>query len=362
MAVVVMMFQSTLAPRNMMVSALPSLPSPPVALPCPLSAGWELIHNLDLPGKGVDGVQLGGFSAVAYQRDGDRLWLLSDAAKGYLVSFKGLSRFLQGVQGSLQGGRRLLLRDREGLPLPQAFDGEGLVLDGDQIWIVREGRRRPLRRAKLQSYALSNGRLQREVPLPRAWQEIEGQGLASNKGPEALTLTATGDLLMAAEAPLIQDRAHLGRDWVRLARLRPGSDQLTELLVGVEIGPAGAASTRKLGLTELLALGDDSAVLALLRSFAFPEGWSAHLQVLRLPTEEPAAPAPPIQPFYSWDLLAAGLPASNWEGMAWGPQLNDGRITLLVASDDGFNPLLSSWLSVLAPRRGPDCVPDRFAF
>ena len=356
-----MMFQSTLALNDMMVSPLPAVPSPAAALPCPSSAGWELIHNRDLSAKGVDGVQLGGFSAVAYQRDRDRLWLLSDAAKGYLVSFSGLDRVLRGVQGSLQRGRSLLLRDRGGLPLPQALDGEGLVLDGDQIWIVSEGRRRPQRRAKLQSYALSNGHLLREVPLPRAWQEIDGQGLASNKGPEALTLTAKGALLMAAEAPLIQDQAHRGRDWVRLARFRPGSDQLAEPLGGIEIGAAGAAVSRKLGLTELLALGDDPTVLALLRSFAFPEGWSAHLQVLSLAASDAAA-APPIQPLQSWDLLASDLPSANWEGMAWGPQMKDGRLTLLLVSDNGFNPLLSSWLSVLAPRRGPDCVPDRFAF
>ena len=366
MAVVVMMFQSTLAPKTMMVTVLPALPSPAQALPCPLAAGWELIHNVELPDRGLDGARVGGFSAVAYQRKHDRLWLLSDATTGYLVSFTGLSHLLQGEQASLKGGRRLLLRDRKGAPLPADFDGEGLVLNGHQVWIVSEGRRSPQRRARLQRYNLLNGRLQREVPLLADWQEREGQGLASNRGPEALTQMASGDLVMAAEAPLIQDRAQQDKDWVRIARLRPGPDQRLEPLGRFEIGPAGASTSRKLGLTELLALEGDAAVLGLLRSFALPAGWSAQLQVLRLPAGESAI-APLIQPLQSWDLLADGLPSAalpsaNWEGMAWGPAMKDGRIPLVLVSDDGFHPFQSSWLSVLAPRHGPDCAPERFTF
>ena len=349
-----------------MAAALPALPSTAQALPCPLAAGWELIHNIELPGRGLDGDRVGGFSAVAYQRKEDRLWLLSDATTGYLVSFTGLSHLLKGEQASLQGGRRLLLRGREGSPLMAGFDGEGLVLDGNQIWIVSEGRRSPERRARLQRYNLLNGRLQREVPLLADWQERDGQGLASNRGPEALTQMASGDLVMAAEAPLIQDRAQQVKDWVRIARLRPGPDQRLEPLGRFEIGPAGASASRKLGLTELLALDGDAAVLGLLRSFALPAGWSAHLQVLRLPGSKSPS-APPIQAMQSWDLLADGLPSAalpsaNWEGMTWGPVMKDGRISLVLVSDDGFHPLQSSWLSVLAPRRGPDCVPSRFAF
>jgi hypothetical protein len=360
-AVVVMMFQSPMAAKDMMVTAPPALPLPAQAFPCPLAAGWELIHNVELPHRGLDGDRIGGFSAVAYLRQDDRLWLLSDGAKGYLVSFTGLNRLLQGEQRSLQGGQRLLLRDREGSPFPTDFDGEGLALDGAQVWIVSEGRRRPDKRARLQSFNLSNGRLLREVPLLADWLEREGQGLAANKGPEALTQMASGDLLMAAEAPLIQDTAQMGKDWVRLALLRSGSEHRLEPLGGVEIGPAGAAASRKLGLTELLAVGDDTTALALLRSFSLPVGWTAHLQVLRLPRSgsTTAAPVPALQ---SWDLMASDLPSANWEGMAWGPALRDGRIPLVLVSDDGFHPLQSSWLSVLAPRRAPGCVPKRFAF
>ena len=79
----------------------------------------------------------------------------------------------------------------------------------------------------------------------------------------------------------------------------------------------------------------------------------------------PASPlkaAPPLAPAYGWDLLKAGLPADNWEGLAWGPRLADGRVVLVLVSDDNFNPLQRSWVSLLVPRRGSGCRSGRFQF
>ena len=356
-----MIVQSTCAAKDIMDMVQPSLPTASSALPCPFSAGWELIKTVELPKHGSDARLIGGFSAVAYQRQHDRLWLLSDSPQGYLVSFTGLRALLKTEQRSLRGGHRLMLRDPSGALLPEGFDGEGLVLMNDQAWIVSEGRRRPERRARLQRFSLRNGHLQQDVALPPAWQEREGQGLASNKGPESLMRTASGDLVLAAEAPLIQDRAHAGRDWVRLARLRPVAGGHPEPLDGMAIGPAGAAVTHKLGLTELLAMEDASAVLALLRSVSPDRGWTAHLAVVQMPASGRAA-APPIQPLHRWNLLSSGLPAANWEGMAWGPMTGDGRVSLVMVNDDGFSSLQRNWLSVLAPVHRPGCGPDQFAF
>ena len=51
--------------------------TPPLALPCPLEAGWEVVRTIELPRSHVDGRPMGGFSAAAYQRKQDRLWLLA---------------------------------------------------------------------------------------------------------------------------------------------------------------------------------------------------------------------------------------------------------------------------------------------
>lgn len=335
--------------------------TPPTAaqvLPCPLAAGWELVRTIPLPRTGSDGQPMGGFSAAAYDQDDDRLWLLSDAPRGHLVPFSGLRAQVTG-RGALRAGPRLLLRDGAGELLPEGFDGEGLVLAGDEAWIVSEGRRTQERRARLQRHSLRNGRLLEERSLPAPWQEWPGQGLRANKGPESLTRTPAGDLVLAAEAPLVQDSPLADQDLVPLAVQATGEPP--SILGRIALGPAGAAASRSLGLTELLALDAPPALLALLRSYVPPQRWTAQLQVLPLPTS-PLEEAPPLVPSQGWDLLEAGLPADNWEGMAWGPQLDDGRVVLVLVSDDNFNPLQRSWVSLLVPRRGSGCPSGRFQF
>ena len=190
-------------------------------------------------------------SAAAYQRKQDRLWLLSDAPTGHLMPWGGLAQWLQGQRDSLRPGRRVLLRGGDGQPLPEGFDGEGLVIEGRQAWIASEGRRSQDRRARLIRIDLDSGRLQQELLLPPAWQATSGQGLRSNRGPEALTALGLGDLLLAAETLLLQ---HRGR-----------RDQLDETRPGDAIRSAGAldvgATGRHDGLTELLALPTQQRLL-----------------------------------------------------------------------------------------------------
>ena len=312
-------------------------------LPCPLEAGWELVRTIALPRTLADGRPLGGFSAAAYQPKQDRLWLLSDAPIGHLVPWGGLARWLEGQRDTLRPGRRLLLRGGDGQPLPEGFDGEGLVIEGRQAWIASEGRRSQDRRARLIRIDLGSGRLQQELPLPQAWRATPGEGGGSNKGPESLTALAPGDLLLAAEAPLLQ---HQAGDGISLMRRVPG-DAL-RAAGALDVGAAG----RHDGLTELLALPSRQQLLGLRRGFAPPDQWTARLQLFDLPEPQ----EPPLQPIIGWDLLEAGLPPDNWEAMALGPVLSDGRQTLVLASDDNFNPLQSSWVAVLSPRRTTACT------
>ena len=312
-------------------------------LPCPLEAGWELVRTIALPRTLADGRPLGGFSAAAYQPMQDRLWLLSDAPIGHLVPWGGLARWLEGQPDTLRPGRRLLLRAGEGEPLPEGFDGEGLVIEGRQAWIASEGRRSQDRRARLIRIDLASGRLQQELPLPQAWRASPGQGLGSNKGPESLTSLAPGDLLLAAEAPLLQ---HQAEDGISLMRRAPGD--VLRSAGALNVGAAG----RHDGLTELLALPTRQQLLGLRRGFAPPDQWTARLQLFALPDPQ----GPPLQPIIGWDLLETGLPPDNWEAMALGPVLSDGRQTLVLASDDNINRLQSSWVAVLSPRRTTACT------
>ena len=112
-----------------MVWPLPELPMRWEAFPCPLEAGWALIRLWELPKRADNGLSLGGFSAAAYQASDDRLWLVSDASRGYLLPVGPLAKALR-TGDPLQVGPRLVLRDQSGTPLPPSFDAEGLLAPG----------------------------------------------------------------------------------------------------------------------------------------------------------------------------------------------------------------------------------------
>ena len=327
----------------MLAAALP--PSPQV-FPCPLSAGWDVVRTVKLPRKGLDGQPVGGFSAAGYQPEQDRLWLLSDSPRSYLMPWGGLARLLRGEASALTPGPRLRLRTAQGDALPVGLDGEGLVLQGNQAWIVSEGRRTKRRQASLIRFDLATGRLMQRRPLPASWAATRGRGLAVNLGPESLTTLAPGDLLMAAEAPLLQERMHGG---IPLARSYP--DGQAKPYAWLHLASLGADA----GLTDLLAVPAAQRLLALVRQVSFPFGWQAWLVAFPLsPSTRDAH-----RPLMHWDLHTAGLPADNWEALTLGPQLPDGRFTLVLASDDNFSPLQMNWLAVLAPRRGKACLSRR---
>jgi hypothetical protein len=219
------------------------------------------------------------------------------------------------------------------------MDGEGLVLDGASLWVASEGRLQPPRPAELLRYDLVTGQLQQRVALPADWQLQQGSGLHSNGGPESLTrLPGSGALLMAAERPLQQDPT----DRVRLLRWPVQRKPLQPLAL-----PSGW------GLTDLLAT--DRGLLGLWRRFDAPDRWQARLVLYPLPGPDPAAR--PLVPLQQWNLDSLGLPRDNWEVLLAAPPLADGRPTLILASDDNFNPLQASHLVRLSPVRHPDCKP-----
>lgn len=320
----------------------------PALLPCPLEAGWRLERQLVLPSRGPDGQEIGGFSAVHVDAAANQLLLLSDATEGALLRWSGLAG----------GGTSRLL---EVLPLHRPMDGEGLVVLDGQLWVASEGRRTAERPAQLLRFDAGSGQLLEALALPAAWQPGPGTGLASNGGPESLALLPASPsggspaLLMGAERPLLQDPP----DVVRLLRWTwpEGRDPRAAT---PSAHPQGALRLPAAGwgLTELLPVAPGQ-LLALLRRLEAPFTWRVRLALYPLPSPSPDDPWElAAEPLASWDLIAAGLTPDNWEGLSAGPPLADGRPTLLLASDDNFNPLQANRLALLSPIRwrSADCV------
>jgi hypothetical protein len=323
--------------------------------PCPVPAGWDLLAQAGLPREGLDGRPIGGFSAAVVEpglgpAPESVLWLLSDAPQPFLLPVRGVEKL---GTAPLRIGRRIPLTTATGEPFPQPLDGEGMVLQGEDLWIVSEGRRTAERPAQLLRFDRRSGRLRQALELPEDWRPSPGRGLGANQGPESLTLLPPpfNSLLLAAERPLLQDP----QGQVRLLAFGPLASALSPARRPA-LGPLGAFDLPlegpDWGLTDLLAWpgqGGPVGLLGLIRGYEAPTRWWARLVLLPLP--DPAAA--PRWPLRQWDLLAAGLTPDNWEALAVGPPLSDGRPTLLLVSDDNFNPLQASLVARFAPRCPP---------
>ncbi len=340
----------------MVVPLIATAPPPPqpLLLPCPAEAGWELVAGARLPRRGADGAPLGGYSAASYRTESDVLLLLSDAPRGRVDAWSGVRQL---GRVPLRPLFRVELQGSPQAPLPAEIDAEGLVVLGERLWIASEGRRSAARPAQLLDFERSSGLLQHAYPLPADWQPTPGGGLEANQGPESLALLRrpgqTDVLLMAAERPLLQDPPGQVRllGW-SLEPAGPEARPLARLAI-----PAGEGW----GLTDLLvvdASGPSPGLLALLRRFQAPARWQVFLAHYPLPDER-ADPVAVLEPIHQWDLIAAGLPADNWEALTPGPARADGRPSLLLASDDNFSALQDNHLALLAPRRSEPCPPQR---
>jgi hypothetical protein len=335
---------------------------PPPLLPCPLTAGWELVAEVRLPKLDGAGKPSGGFSAATYRADRDQLWLLSDAPKGQLVGWGGLGKLGKAPLRPLGVVR---LRSGKGAPLPKSIDGEGLVMLGERAWVASEGRGSPERPTQLLGFDHRSGELQLAMPMPAEWQSAPGQGLAANRGPESLTLLQRRGkpalLLMAAETALLQDPA----GQVRVLGWPLGAGMASVAGNPKPLQPLRLPRGDGWGLTDLLALPEaplgaplGAPLLGLQRRFQAPDQWSNRLVLYPLPKPiTPAGNGAPLAPLMSWDLKAIGLSSDNWEAITPGPPLEDGRPTLLLASDNNFSPFQANHLARLAPRRSATCRP-----
>ncbi len=207
--------------------------------------------------------------------------------------------------------------------------------------------------AQLLRFERRSGRLELALPLPAEWNAAPGLGLAANQGPESLALLPSPEgeprLLMAAESSLLQDA--------------PGSARLLAWSAGEPSKPPRPLRSLRLpqgaswGLTDLMVVSGpagEPALLGLLRRYEAPDRWQARLALYPLPGPAREQQAP-LAPTISWDLLATGLPPDNWEAVTAGPDLPDGRASLVLVSDDNFSPLQNNHLVRLAPRRQPGC-------
>lgn len=334
-------------------------PSPPATQPPPTatpSAGRSCAPGVDILGFSdaldetvVDDVPVSGISALAWAGGDDYLGLSDRDGVVYRITFP--------LDGAPRADGVFRLTDESGETYGQdAIDGEGLALDGDDLLVASEVG------PAVNRYA-ADGRLIDSLPVPtRFLVAPNGQG-TPNETFESLALAPDGASLWTAnEHPLAGDGVDAdGRGRVRLVRYQRVGDSFT---------PAGEfvyVTEPAQGLVELVALsGRDLLVLE--RGLSLAAGFTARVYRASIgdATEVSSIDAPdgtdvaPVTKELLTDLdqcpvtPGGGLPGpfspllDNFEGMTLGPDLPDGRRSLLLISDDNGLSLQVTRIIVLA--------------
>ena len=328
----------------------------------------QLLGHVSLPaGSRHAGVPIGGLSGLAWHAASDLWYALSDDRSRHAPARCHVLRLAPPVAGQASAPEWLdviTLRDERGQPFARhAVDPEALALRPGPaggaptlLW-TSEGEVRNRVPPALFESAL-DGRLLRRLPLPAALREVgrRGRGPLDNETLEGLALTPDGRHAWAAmESALAQDADRLTPGAppgpCRLTRFDLASGradrQVAYLPEARPFGPLRPAGHAPSGITEIVAL-DDERLWVLERAWTLVTGVSARLYEADLRgasdtlTRERlrAGRFRPCAKRLLLDLRSAGLPhVDNLEAMAWGPPLADGRRTLVLCSDDNFNPL-----------------------
>jgi hypothetical protein len=317
-----------------------------------------------------------GLSAIAYDRQGDRFYVLSDdrsqyaPARFYTLKLN-LSRDLSriGIAG-IEIEKVTALLTEAGEPFTEGqIDPEGIALTPRQsVFISSEGVASEGIPPFIDEFDLVTGRWQQRLPIPERYLpktvDDQPQGVQNNLGFEALTLNPGGyssnwlepfRLFAATESALEQDWRSPPPDTAENIE-QPTYSRFLHYLIGDELPvliseylyPAEPPPPLgENGLTELVVLDQGGHFLSLERSFGIN---GAGAQIFELATGGatdtsglPRLPGDtsgiePIRKRLLLDLTTLDIPLDNLEGMTLGPQLPDGTQSLLLVSDDNFNP------------------------
>ncbi|MEM9507091.1 MAG: esterase-like activity of phytase family protein [Cyanobacteria bacterium P01_E01_bin.35] len=325
----------------------------------------EFVDQYDIPKTTFEDTVVGGLSAIAYNRESDLCYVLSDD-RGIRSPARFYS-FKLGIEQTADAGLKIasfepenttFLRDQTGKNYPQgAIDPEGLAISPrNTIFISSEGNPTNNIQPFIAEFELETGTELAQLSLPQRYLAGEqSQGIQENLAFESLTINRTGlpedpfRVFTATESALLQDESFEGEEQARVRLLHyiinPVGNPvlLAEHLYLLEPAPADVIAN---GLTELLALRTEGYFLSLERTFGFTGAGAKIFQVVIGNATDTTNIAslkgniPQVQPLRKkllFDLADLGIYLDNLEGMTIGPRLPDGSRSLLLISDDNFN-------------------------
>ena len=303
-------------------------------------------------GTSFGGLQIGGLSALTYDAESDAYLALSDdrtpQARFFTVRLDLADGALNTGDQSFTGVQ--VLADANGQPFANgALDPEGLAITEDgSFYFSSEGDANALV-APLVGTLSAFGTQTGSLPVGGDYLPAANQasGIRNNLAFEALTLSPDGQrLFVGTENALYQDGPAADLYTGSPSRVVEYSTatgrqvaEYTYRTEPVQDAPSPAGAFANNGLVELLALDDRGTLLALERSFSTGvPGNDIRLFLARPdPAGADATGRVPLRKELVLDFDDLGITLDNVEGMTFGPELPDGRRTLVLVSDDNFS-------------------------
>jgi hypothetical protein len=333
-----------------------------------LDVGLTFLDRYELAPQSFEGRTIGGLSALTYDRQGNQFYALSDdrsAPHFYTLEIPITAEDSPHLE-AIEPVGVTLLKTTTGEPYPgNTLDPEGLALSPQgTLWVSSEGVYATENPPQILEFNRETGEEIRSLPIPSIFTaSVDPQtrrqqtGVQSNLGLESLTLTPTGSsaaqepvrLFSLNESPLVQDvDLSVAEEGGRLRLLHYYLADGPPLLIAEHLYPLDTVSLAVVnGVSELLALDNSGHFLSLERSLT-PFGWQVKLFQIaiagasdisgRSALQGKLPGLNPIQKQLLVDFSSFDFPIRNWEGMTWGPQLADGSWSLVLISDNNFDP------------------------
>ncbi|MEO1671424.1 MAG: esterase-like activity of phytase family protein [Cyanobacteria bacterium J06631_2] len=324
----------------------------------------EFVDQVEIPKEKFQDALIGGLSAIAYNREQDVFYVLSDdrskrdPARFYtfkleieqnqqqqikIASFKP-----QNVTFLLNGKNKKYKKGR--------IDPEGLAISPrNTVYISSEGNASKGIDPFIAEYELASGKKVSELRIPQRYlTEEKSLGIQDNSAFESLTINRTGlpedpfRVFTATEDALLQDESFEGEEQTRIRFLHYLVNPVGNPIIVAEhlymLEPTSIEVVAN-GLTELLALPTEGYFLSLERTYGFTGAGAKIFQVIvgnatdTSNIESMRGDLGQVQPLKKellLDLADLDIYLDNLEGMTLGPRLPDGSRSLLLVSDDNF--------------------------
>jgi hypothetical protein len=335
-----------------------------------LSLDAQVLDVYFLPAREFQNTTIGGLSALAYDREQDKFYVLSDdrgkfgppriytLAMGFALDQNQQPRF-----DSVTFDGLITLKDAEGNPYPQgALDPEGLALSPRNTLLVSsEGDVNQNAPPFVGEFDQTTGKIVTSLRVPDRFLPDDAtaptKGIRENLSLESLTINAPSGtagmiepfrMFTAAESALIQDYNEdpaqpLNTRFLHYLIGQNQSTLIAEHLYPLDLEPPGTLLN---GLSELLVIDQGGHFLALERAFGL-RGFRVRLYQLAtggakdtsgiLSLKGNLEGVAPIRKRLLLDFANTDIDLDNLEGMTLGPRLPDGSQSLILVSDNNFD-------------------------